>query len=496
MSAYEGTPLTTGRLCQAMSGGGKRRIFAICNYVKQCLLTPVHDWSFKVLSKIQMDGTFDQEAPLRILRDKEQGVSLNLYSFDLKSATDRWPLSVIYTMFETLFGPTFASAVVNSSLGLNDFLLTKTFCQSYKTLSFVVGQPLGFKGSWSLFALSHHYVMWCAARRAYPHQTKPFLDYAILGDDVIIADDSVAGHYRDILNQIGVDISIPKSIISRNGSCEFGKRFWVKSMKVDLSPISIKALMNCRSLHGLAQLRLKYSIENMNTLQRLGGAGYRVRSRLMTTQSKKWERLKVVSSRGFGRRQLPLEYWLGRGNPLNPYLKGKMIAYLRREMRPKEIRIFPSDLVFDGEREILERTVLRKWVEQWLKYVSWYHTKALDENVSIEEFFNAPVVTNDWKRNLRDENLVRWGLLWKLYDMGAGWTTSTTPIWLFDPRTIVRFPFWILGGLTGSDFMLAPVDLLPTGSGTRHKNLEGVRRVAQPTKAKSRVGAWQCPFSA
>lgn len=58
--------------------------------------------------------------------------------------------------------------------------------------------------------------MWCAARRAYQNQTKPFLDYAILGDGVIIADDSVAGHYRDILNQIGVDISIPKSIISRN----------------------------------------------------------------------------------------------------------------------------------------------------------------------------------------------------------------------------------------------------------------------------------------
>lgn len=32
-----------------------------------------------------------------------------LYSFYLKSATDRWPLLVIYTLFERLFGPTLAS---------------------------------------------------------------------------------------------------------------------------------------------------------------------------------------------------------------------------------------------------------------------------------------------------------------------------------------------------------------------------------------------------
>lgn len=74
-------------------------------------------------------------------------------------------------MFETLFGPTFASAVVNSSLGLNDFLLTKTFCQSYKTLSFVVGQPLGFKGSWSLFAL--HITMLCGVQREEHIKIKP-----------------------------------------------------------------------------------------------------------------------------------------------------------------------------------------------------------------------------------------------------------------------------------------------------------------------------------
>lgn len=53
--AYEGVPLVTGRLCQVIEGGGKRRLFAICNSIKQRLLSPVHDWAFKVLSRIRTD---------------------------------------------------------------------------------------------------------------------------------------------------------------------------------------------------------------------------------------------------------------------------------------------------------------------------------------------------------------------------------------------------------------------------------------------------------
>lgn len=38
---------------------------------------------------------------------------------------------------------------------------------------------------------------------------------------------------------------------------------------------------------------------------RLGGAGYRVRSRMMSTQSKRWERLRVAIGKPSGSRQLP-----------------------------------------------------------------------------------------------------------------------------------------------------------------------------------------------
>ncbi|MED6140682.1 hypothetical protein PIB30_095720, partial [Stylosanthes scabra] len=59
--------------------------------------------------------------------------------------------------------------------------------------------------------------------------------------------------------------------------------------------------------------------------------------------------------------------------------------YLRREMKPKELRIAPDELFFDGQIEFNERTVLRNWMSQWLKWVHWYYAVAMSENVTLEE---------------------------------------------------------------------------------------------------------------
>lgn len=62
--------------------------------------------------------------------------------------------------------------------------------------------------------------------------------YAILGDDVVIADTQVAKSYEGLLGLLGVTICYQKSMISETGACEFAKRFRVKEGRVDLSPIS------------------------------------------------------------------------------------------------------------------------------------------------------------------------------------------------------------------------------------------------------------------
>lgn len=195
-------------------------------------------------------------------------------------------------------------------------------------------------------------MVWMAAKVAYPNKMSPFWDYAILGDDVVIADARVADEYTKLLDRMGVTIPLSKSLIEENGTLEFAKKYWTKHLQVDLSPISLRALTMCPSTIGLCQLNHKYSMKNFSLLQRLAGAGYRVRAPLMSTQSKPWERLKAAVGKPYGSTKLPLEWWIGRGKPLNPYLKGRIVFYLLKEFKPKEIRLFPEQLVFDGEREI------------------------------------------------------------------------------------------------------------------------------------------------
>lgn len=59
-----------------------------------------------VLRQIQMDGTFNQTAPLARLVGAK-----HVFSVDLKSATDRWPLNIQISVLYECFGRRFSEAV-------------------------------------------------------------------------------------------------------------------------------------------------------------------------------------------------------------------------------------------------------------------------------------------------------------------------------------------------------------------------------------------------
>lgn len=69
-------------------------------------------------------------------------------------------------------------------------------------------------------------LVWMAAYDVYPDRC--FLDYAILGDDIVIADEKVALSYQRIMGKAMAVISQEKSLISHRGACEFAKRFLVE----------------------------------------------------------------------------------------------------------------------------------------------------------------------------------------------------------------------------------------------------------------------------
>ena len=105
---------------------------------------------------------------------------------------------------------------------------------------FTQGQPLGYYSSWPVFTLTHHMLVWLAAWECYPG--KRFKDYAILGDDIVIADQKVAESYSKLMNDAMAVISTKKSLVSFKGACEFAKRFIInnhRNNRMDLSPLSI-----------------------------------------------------------------------------------------------------------------------------------------------------------------------------------------------------------------------------------------------------------------
>lgn len=187
-----------GRLSQSTeAGAGKRQIFAIGNFVNQ-------RWSLFMISSWTRFG-LSQWMELFISSDRSldrwKGFS-KVYSFDLKSATDRWPLSLQTNLIRTFFGKSFGDcldAIFSRSI------FEVPFLRSVRGVVFFrVGQPLGFLSSWPLFTLTHHLVMFYCAEKVYPGQR--LTRYAILGDDVCIADENVASLYRQTVNDLGLAI--------------------------------------------------------------------------------------------------------------------------------------------------------------------------------------------------------------------------------------------------------------------------------------------------
>jgi len=80
---------------------GKSRPFAIFEYISQMALTSLHDRVYEILKGIPQDSTFDQNAGFR---DILYGGFSFYASFDLKAATDRFPIAFQKRVVDHLLG--------------------------------------------------------------------------------------------------------------------------------------------------------------------------------------------------------------------------------------------------------------------------------------------------------------------------------------------------------------------------------------------------------
>jgi hypothetical protein len=82
-----------------------------------------------------------------------------------------------------------------------------------------------------MFALTHHLVVQYCYYRAYKVLAR-FDKYSLLGDDIVIWDESVAIEYQLFMNEIGVEINFSKSFVGLTNSGEFAKRHFLRGQNI------------------------------------------------------------------------------------------------------------------------------------------------------------------------------------------------------------------------------------------------------------------------
>lgn len=192
----------------------KTRVIAILDWWSQTALLGVHRWSFDLLSSLKSDMTFNQDGFKTVLPKTGP-----YFSFDLSSATDRFPIKLQKEILSLMIGEKKATAW--ESLLTND---TFTCSWDSSAIKYGAGQPMGAYSSWSVFSLCHHFVVhFCAMKAGF----KPgsFWHYCLLGDDIVIADSLVARYYKEAILSLGVGISEQKSLVSID-TFEFAKRIF------------------------------------------------------------------------------------------------------------------------------------------------------------------------------------------------------------------------------------------------------------------------------
>jgi len=199
---------------------GKNRVVAILDYWSQTVLFPLHQGVLKILERIPQDRTFSQN-PLGL---RQSG---SFFSFDLKNATDRFPILYQKLVVERLIG-------VERAQAWHDLLVKEEFHYKGRTVAYASGQPMGAYSSWAVFTLTHHLlVQFCLLKAGLPEKDPC---YMILGDDIVISDTKVAEYYQAMLKSLGVEISGSKTLISSD-TFEFAKRLIHRGIEVSPFPV-------------------------------------------------------------------------------------------------------------------------------------------------------------------------------------------------------------------------------------------------------------------
>lgn len=266
-----------GKLSFKEEAAGKVRVFAIVDPITQWLFYPLHKHIFAILRRVPMDGTFNQLKPVWRLLRRQKRMGLPLYSLDLSAATDRMPVSIQASLLDLMVQeiPNFGQkwAAILTSRGYKATSETYGINGVYH---YSVGQPMGALSSWAMLALTHHFLVQIAAWDAGFPRNRLFQDYAVLGDDLVIGNTKVKNAYLALLEELGMECGLHKSLLSPRGTgLEFAKSTFVDG--VNVSPVSFKELEHAiQDLSAWSAFASKFNL-TFDRQARILGFGYLAR---------------------------------------------------------------------------------------------------------------------------------------------------------------------------------------------------------------------------
>jgi len=228
--------LQLGRIVNIPEWGNKTRSVAQLDYWTQTALTPLHDTLATFLTRIPMDGTFNQPSIIQTVKEWSSDYSTPVNSFDLTAATDRIPITIYRDVLAALFGSSTIGDAWASILTERGYLTPEGKLIYYKT-----GQPMGAKSSFPMLALVHHVLVQHAAHLS---GISGYTEYRILGDDNTMRIQSVGDKYRAIMAHYSIGLSLQKSVTYTHDAipaAEICKRTFVSGVEISAIPVKLIA---------------------------------------------------------------------------------------------------------------------------------------------------------------------------------------------------------------------------------------------------------------
>jgi len=263
------------------------------------------------------------------------------------------------------------SKAVTSSKGAKDLLARKALGYRY-----AVGQPMGAYSSWAMLAITHHCLVQFAFRRCGGKGW--FRDYAVLGDDIVIASDAVASQYRMIMNEIGVDISLAKSLIASGKTLEFAKRVYFNGEDVSGLPWNLWSVSQqnvSTAVAVVARLTGQGVKLSCSSLSMAYGASWRAASRVGNAWKVMSKRLQIM----FVAMTHP--------NSGSPWARGNWLDWLCQDGPSLGVQVVTESSWFTPWGTALQSEFLRTWSDR---------IEVLIREYFFDRYERSPQSIRDW----------------------------------------------------------------------------------------------------